>query len=33
VAMGIIGLLGAIFSLGMEALTRYLAPWSRAVTQ
>jgi ABC-type nitrate/sulfonate/bicarbonate transport system permease component len=31
VAMGIIGLLGAIFSLGMEALTRILAPWSRAL--
>jgi taurine transport system permease protein len=30
VAMGIIGLLGAMFSMAMHWLTRVLAPWSRA---
>jgi ABC-type nitrate/sulfonate/bicarbonate transport system permease component len=30
VAMGIIGLLGALFSVAMHGLTRILAPWSRA---
>lgn len=30
VAMAIIGLLGALFSLGMQGLTHWLAPWSRA---
>lgn len=30
VAMGIIGLLGALFSVAMHALTRVLAPWARA---
>ena len=29
VAMAIIGVLGALFSIGMQALTRLLAPWAR----
>lgn len=29
VAMGIIGVLGALFSIGMQLLTRLLAPWAR----
>jgi taurine transport system permease protein len=29
VAMAIIGLLGALFSFGMQALTRRIAPWAR----
>jgi ABC-type nitrate/sulfonate/bicarbonate transport system permease component len=29
VAMGIIGVLGALFSIGMQLLTRVLAPWAR----
>jgi taurine transport system permease protein len=29
VAMAIIGLLGALFSFGMQALTRRVAPWAR----
>ena len=32
VAMGIIGLLGALFSFAMHGLTRLLAPWARAQT-
>jgi taurine transport system permease protein len=30
VAMGIIGLLGALFSIGMQVLTRWVAPWAKA---
>jgi ABC-type nitrate/sulfonate/bicarbonate transport system permease component len=30
VAMAIIGVLGALFSIGMQLLTRVVAPWSRA---
>jgi len=30
VAMAIIGVLGALFSIGMQLLTRLVAPWSRA---
>ena len=29
VAMGIIGVLGALFSVGMQLLTRVVAPWAR----
>ena len=29
VAMVVIGLLGALFSFGMQALTRWVAPWAR----
>jgi ABC-type nitrate/sulfonate/bicarbonate transport system permease component len=29
VAMGIIGVLGALFSVGMQLVTRLLAPWAR----
>ena len=32
VAMGIIGVLGALFSIGMQLLTRLLAPWAREGT-
>nr|WP_255553590.1 ABC transporter permease [Caenimonas aquaedulcis] len=30
VAMAIIGLLGALFSIGMHLLTRWVAPWAKA---
>ena len=30
VAMGIIGLLGALFSIGMQMLTRWVAPWAKS---
>jgi len=30
VAMAIIGALGALFSIGMHLLTRWVAPWARA---
>ncbi|MES3000402.1 MAG: ABC transporter permease [Pseudomonadota bacterium] len=30
VAMGIIGVLGALFSIGMHLLTRWVAPWAKA---
>jgi taurine transport system permease protein len=29
VAMGIIGLLGALFSIGMQLVTRWVAPWAK----
>jgi ABC-type nitrate/sulfonate/bicarbonate transport system permease component len=30
VAMAIIGVLGALFSIGMHLVTRWVAPWARS---